>query len=69
MNIKQYRLIHAASSSNLAEAVNELISRGWQPYGSPFSATHEHHFFQAMTSQAEAEAAKNPLSSFSPPSS
>ena len=44
MKISEYKLISEYSENNLNEAVNELIAKGWQPYGSPSNSYNRDSF-------------------------
>jgi hypothetical protein len=43
----QYVILNAANVQDLADQINQRLSRGWVLYGSPF--TEKGSYFQALT--------------------
>lgn len=48
--IMLYAILHDLYCVGLSEMVNALIDRGWQPFGTPYSAPHDgvNYHYQAM---------------------
>ena len=51
-NIESYKILHFSSGEDLEEEVNNLIKKGWQPYGemkfSPENETYSKSLYQQM---------------------